>query len=136
MIDLTCEFGKTAHRRLQDEEIIWLTTVTPAGVPQPNPVWFYWDGESIIIYSQPKSYRIRNIKNNPSVTLNLQGVDVLGQNVVILHGDAQLNPHYQKPHPGYEQKYIRYLPDINLTSEQMVAEYSVEIIIKPAKLRG
>jgi PPOX class probable F420-dependent enzyme len=136
MIDLTTEFGKKVNHRLQDEEVIWLTTVTPAGVAQPNPVWFYWDGETIIVYSQPGSYRISNIKHNPKVTLNLQGVDTMGNNVVVIQGEAKLNYNYQKPHPGYEKKYTQYLPQMNLTHEQMTAEYSVEIIVKPTRLRG
>jgi hypothetical protein len=24
------------------EDVIWLTTVNQAGVPQPNPMWFLW----------------------------------------------------------------------------------------------
>jgi PPOX class probable F420-dependent enzyme len=136
VIDLTTDFGKQANRRLQDEEVIWLTTVTPAGVPQPNPIWFYWDGESVILYSQPNSFRIRNIQNNPNVTLNLQGADALGNNVVVIQGEAQLNHKYEKPHLEYERKYIKYLPEMNMTSEQLAAEFSVEITIKPTRLRG
>src|SRR4030067_3570883 len=86
MIDLTTDLSKRVDQRLKDEEVIWLTTVTPKGVAQPNPVWFYWDGECIIIYSQPGSFRIRNIQHQPKVTLNLDGADVLGHNVVIIHG--------------------------------------------------
>ena len=136
MIDLTTEFGKHVNQRLKDEEVIWLTTVTPRGVAQPNPVWFYWDGESIIIYSQPGSFRIRNIQHNPSVTLNLDGADVLGHNVVVIQGEAQLNRNYRQPNSGYREKYWKYLPQISLTGAQMIESYSVEITIQPAKLRG
>lgn len=136
MIDLTTEFGKRVNQRLEDEEVIWLTTVTPDGVAQPNPVWFYWDGEAIILYSQPSSFRIRNIQNNPRVTLNLEGADALGNNVVVIQGEAQLNPKYQEPLLGYRSKYWKYLPQMSLTAEQLVKEYSVEIMIKPTKLRG
>ncbi|MFZ2098498.1 MAG: TIGR03667 family PPOX class F420-dependent oxidoreductase [Anaerolineales bacterium] len=136
MFDLTTEFGQRVNQQLKNEELIWLTTVTPAGVAQPNPVWFYWDGHAIIIYSQPASFRIRNIQHNPRVTLNLQGADVLGNNVVVIQGTAQLNDHYTRPHPGYETKYSQYLPEMSLTFKQLVAEFSVEIIITPSGLRG
>jgi PPOX class probable F420-dependent enzyme len=136
MIDFTTEFGKRVDQRLKDEEVIWLTTVTPGGVAQPNPVWFYWDGEAIVIYSQPGSYRIRNIQYNPMVTLNLEGADVSGHNVVVIHGEAQLKHNYLKPHPGYENKYSKYLPEMSLTADQLVATYSVEITINPNRLRG
>jgi PPOX class probable F420-dependent enzyme len=136
MIDLTSEFGQRVEQRLKDEEVIWLTTVTPKGIAQPNPVWFYWDGKVIILYSQPGSYRIRNIQHNPIITLNLEGADVLGNNVVVFQGEAQLKHNYPLPHPGYEKKYTKYLPEINLTLEMFVADYSVEITIQPTSLRG
>jgi PPOX class probable F420-dependent enzyme len=136
MLDLATEFGRTVASRLKNEAVIWLTTVTPKGVPQPNPVWFYWDGEKILIYSQPTSYRIRNMQHNPMVSLNLQGVDVLGEGVVVMVGEAKLVFGYQQMHPLYEAKYAKYLAEIAQTTENMVADYSVEITIRPSRLRG
>jgi len=133
MIDPTTEFGKQVMQRLRMEEVIWLTTVTPKGAPQPNPVWFYWDEKSIIIYSQPGSFRIRNIEHNPRVSLNFQGVDVMGNDVVVLMGNARLRYGYSAPHPGFEEKYTKYLPQMSLTFEQLVANYSVEITVEPTR---
>ena len=133
---MTTEFRQRVDQRFKDEEVIWLTTVTPDGVAQPNPVWFYWDGEAITLYSQPGSYRIRNIQHNTRVTLNLDGADVLGHNVVVILGEAQLKPNNLSPHPGYEKKYSKYVPKMSLTIDQLVAEYSMEITIKPTRLRG
>jgi len=53
MIDLTSKFGHRAARRLAEEKIIWLTTMDNLGHPQPRPVWFLWNGASILIFSQP-----------------------------------------------------------------------------------
>lgn len=136
MIDLTTEFGKRVDQRLTVEAVIWFTTVTPAGVAQPNPVWFYWDGEFIIVYSQPSSYRIHNIKNNPKVTLNLEGADALGNNVVVIQGEAAVDPNYDQVQPGYIDKYMKYLPELKMTFTQLAAEYSTEIRIRPTSLRG
>jgi PPOX class probable F420-dependent enzyme len=136
MFDLTTEFGQHVINQLQEEEVIWLTTVSPAGVAQPNPVWFYWDGQTIIIYSQPGSFRIQNIHRDPRVTLNLQGADVMGNNVVVIQGKARLNEHYTQPHPAYAEKYLKYLPSLGVSFEQLIASYSVEIIIYPTSMRG
>jgi hypothetical protein len=38
MIDLTSEFGQHVAKRLVKEQVIWLTTVSSDGTPQPNPV--------------------------------------------------------------------------------------------------
>lgn len=136
MLDLNSEFGISVDKRLREEEVIWLITVAPNGAPQPNPVWFFWDGEEIILYSQPSAFRIRNIQNNPKVALNLQGASPSGEGVVVINGEARLDPHYQRAHDGYAQKYMKYLPEMNVTQEELAATYSVEIRIRPARFRG
>ena len=52
-IDTTTEFGQRVMRRLQEEVVVWLTTVDASDTPQPRPVWFLWEGETFLIYSQP-----------------------------------------------------------------------------------
>ena len=53
MPDDSTEIGARAERRLREEEIAWLTTVRADGQPQSVPVWFLWDGDAFLIYSQP-----------------------------------------------------------------------------------
>ena len=52
-IDNSTEFGARIERQLNDELVIWLTTVGKSGTPQPNPVWFSWNGAEILVFSQP-----------------------------------------------------------------------------------
>lgn len=40
MIDFTTQLGERLHQRLQEDFVIWLTTVDASGFPQPRPVWF------------------------------------------------------------------------------------------------
>ncbi len=42
-------FGARVAQRLREEHLIWLTTVGADGTPQPNPVWFLWDGASVLV---------------------------------------------------------------------------------------
>ena len=133
MLDLNSKAREQLAQRLKDAVIIWFTTVTPRGAPVSNPVWFYWDGEDIIVYSQPGSHRVHNLQSNPRVSLNLQGVDGLGANVVIIQGEARLRPGNQEIPPAYWEKYHKFLS--SMSEEQMIAEYSVEIRIKPQKIR-
>ena len=73
MIDFTTKLGTRAKERLDSEFCIWLTTVSPAGVPQPRPVWFIWDGEAFLIYSQRNTKKLEHIGHNPQVALNFDG---------------------------------------------------------------
>jgi PPOX class probable F420-dependent enzyme len=73
VFDEGTEFGARVARRLREEQVVWLTTVTPAGAPLPRPVGFLWDGGDVVsVYSQPGA-RVRNIAANPRVTLNFDG---------------------------------------------------------------
>ncbi len=69
MLDTTTEAGGRAERRLREEMIAWLTTVRADGQPQSVPVWFLWNDESFLIYSQPDRQKLRNISNNPRIDL-------------------------------------------------------------------
>ncbi len=136
MLDLSTEYGRRVQKRLQAEELIWFVSVNPRGVPAANPVWFYWDGEAILVYSQPSSYRVRNIRTNPQVSLHLQTVEETVGNIVILNGQAALTPDNHIVPEGYWQKYDRFLPDLGLDRRSMIASYSVQIRVTNLKARG
>jgi len=67
VVDFNTRFGKAVNRRLRREAIIWLTTVDRRNRPQPRPVWFDWDGKSILIFSQPGAAKVRHLADNRNV---------------------------------------------------------------------
>jgi PPOX class probable F420-dependent enzyme len=73
--DRTTPFGQRIAKRLQEELIIWLTTVDSKETPQPAPVWYWWDDEkeNILIYSQANAKREAHLRTNPRVSLNFDG---------------------------------------------------------------
>ena len=89
-IDTSTDFGARAARHLEDDRIIWLATVGPDGTPQPSPVWFLWDGDTVLIYSQPSTPKLRNIEQHPRVSLHFNCTPS-GGDVVILTGDASVD---------------------------------------------
>lgn len=137
MIDLTTEFGRRVVRRLEEERVIWLTTVNAEGVPQPRPVWFWWDGQTFLIYSQPNTHKLQHIARNPQVALNFDG-DGLGGNIVIFTGEARLAPEAPPAHqvPAYVQKYQPGFTRIRMSAEEFAQSYSVALRITPTNLRG
>jgi PPOX class probable F420-dependent enzyme len=135
MIDFSSKLGARAEERLKEEKIIWLTTISSTDTPQPNPVWFFWDGESLIVYSQPTSFKVQNITRNPKVSLNFHA-DEEGGDVVVLTGEATVDKDPPAPDPRYLEKYREEIPKIGLTPETMAASYSVLIRVLPKNLRG
>lgn len=136
-IDPTTDFGKKVLRRLESEQVIWLTTVAGDGTPQPNPVWFIWDGESILIYTRPDYKKVANLRKRPRVALHFDATETQ-EDVVVFTGIAEFDPHAPPVHenPAYAKKYAQGLKNLGSTAEQMGAEYTTVIRIRPEKVRG
>ncbi len=136
-IDTTTDFGAMAARRLQEEQVIWLTTVDASGTPQPTPVWFHWNGENFLIYSEPKVAKIRNIKDNARVALSFN-TGPHGDAVAVFIGDARVSdaPVPEARVTEYLTKYAEGITSLNLTPETMFAQYSAVILVTPEKMRG
>jgi PPOX class probable F420-dependent enzyme len=137
VIDESSAFGARAARRLREEVVVWMTTVTPAGAPVPRPVWFIWDGaETVVMYSRP-SMRIRNLDANPRVTLNFDG-DGGGGDIVVLSGRAVIDPDLPtaSSYPGYLAKYDEHIARIGMNPESFDRAYSEPVRIRLTKLQG
>jgi PPOX class probable F420-dependent enzyme len=136
-LDTTTEFGARVVRRLHDERIGWLITVSADQTPQPIPVWFLWDGQALLIYSQPDTAKLRNIARNPRVALHLDG-DGQGGDVVILTGEARLAPEAPPASqvPAYVEKYRQGMTRIGMTPESFARTYSIALKLTPSRVHG
>ncbi len=137
MLDFNSPLGHKILSRLEQEHVIWLTTVDAHNAPQPRPVWFYWDGQTVLIFSQPQGAKVRHIPRNPRVALNFNSTPE-GDEVAVLTGEARISqePVSQDQLAGYLKKYAQGIENIGLTPESMQAEYSVVILVTPLTLRG
>lgn len=137
LIDPSTEFGSRVARRLHEERIIWLTTVRDDLTPQPSPVWFWWDGQVFLIYSQPNTPKLRNITQDPNVALNFDG-DGHGGNIIVFSGKASIDHDALPAHEvaAYVQKYAEGFKRIQMTPEGFSRAYSVAIRVTPTSLRG
>ena len=138
MLDLTTEFGARADRRLRASEVGWLVTVRPDGTPIPVPVWFLWDGETILLWSQPRAGKVRNIAANPRVSFHLD-TDEDGNDVVVVTGVARIDPDVAQL--DAEQAYLAKYGDRIRESfggrlAELAADYSLPIRIVPDRISG
>jgi PPOX class probable F420-dependent enzyme len=137
VIDETTEFGKRVARHLREEHVVWLTTVTPSGAPLPRPVGFLWDGgQTVSIYSQLGA-RIRNIANNPKVTLNFGG-DSRGGDIVVLSGLAQVaeTAPAAAENRGWVAKYAEDWRLGGMTPTSFSQRFSVPVSIRIRGVQG
>ncbi len=133
---MALHLSDAVQTRLRQEKIAWLTTVRPDGLPQPTPIWFLWDGTSLLIYSKPDARKIHNLLAHPGVAFHLNS-DEWGGSILVLWGRAVVDP--QAPpatgNAAYVEKYRQGIADIGMTPEEMAAEYSAAIRITPERVR-
>ena len=136
-IDLSSDFGARVAARLRDEGIIWLTTTGADGTPQPNPVWFLWNGENVLIFSEPNQAKLANVRRTPRVSLNFNS-DTYGGNIAVITGSAAVDPAGPSAaeRADYGAKYDDGIKSIGLTLQTFLEKYSVPIRVTPEKLRG
>jgi PPOX class probable F420-dependent enzyme len=89
MVNFNTRFGRHVNGRLRREKIIWLTTIDSENTPQPRPVWFHWDGKTVLIFSEKGKAKFRHIAGNPRVSLNFN-TDEEGGDVAVLIGEARI----------------------------------------------
>lgn len=137
MVDFSSNFGQHVAERLSEEKIIWLTTVDGKDYPQTRPVWFLWQGKTILIFSRPEGFKVKHVENNPKVSLNLDG-DGQGGDIVVLLGKAEISkesiPEYQ--FERYFEKYEQGMKRLGLTPEEFSKLYSVALVVTITALRG
>ncbi len=136
-LDTSTDFGARAARRLREEQLIWLTTVGADGTPQPTPVWFHWDGETFMLFSQPNTAKLRHIAASPRVAPNFH-THQEGDDAVVFTGAARV-AEAAAPEARvreYLAKYAEGIERLGMTPEQMAASYSTVIYVTPDRVRG
>ena len=123
---------RQAHtaERLRAEVILWLASVRSDGRPHLVPVWFLWEGETILIFSKPENQKVRNLRQNPAVSVSLDGTKQ-GDEVTVLEGNAAVidDSEITTALPAYASKYATLLAGMGWTAESMAKEYSQAIRI-------
>ena len=122
--------------RLEDETVIWLTTVNGAGQPQSSPVWFLVQPEHIVVYSLADTPRTRNIGANPRVCLNLD-CSARGDDLVIIEGRAEIiDGMPANEDDDYLAKYGAHIIREGMTADSFARDYPIRIHIQPTRLRA
>lgn len=127
-----------ALARLESEEIAWLVTLGRDGYPHAVPVWFLWLDGKAVVFSEPKTAKVANIRADARVALHLEaGVD--GEQLTVLRGTAVLHDDAAPSWVAdigddYGAKYEAGLRNLELTTASMLDRYTTVIEFTPEKL--
>jgi PPOX class probable F420-dependent enzyme len=135
---LPAERREHVEARLHSNLMAWLTTVRPDGQPDSVPVWFLLrDDETILVYSQPRKIKLRNISKNPKVTLGLDVTDI-GRDVIRIDGIVEhikdVPPADRQPQ--YAAKYAERIGAMFGAPRQFAELFSEPLIITPSRLHA
>jgi len=118
---------------LEREPVVWLSTVRPDGTPHLVPIWFWWDGEALLVFSKPDAQKVRNLRAHPSVMLALGDAEE-DFDVGLIEGRAELldTPTRAVLPVAHLAKYAGQLAASGLDAETYAATYSQVIRIVPS----
>jgi PPOX class probable F420-dependent enzyme len=132
-------FGQNVRRRVQEEYILWFTTIDLHGMPQPAPTWFWWDEAAcnFLIYSMTNARRLNYLRQNNQVALHFDGYGT-GSGIIVFTGHAHISPSEPPAdgHPAYVAKYRHWMGSKFGSPEAFAAEYTVALRVDPIKVRG
>lgn len=130
--------GQTrAQRRLREESVVWLTTVNGDGQPQSSPVGFLWHDGYILILSQPRAPKVRNIRGNPKVALHLElERDPADGGVLTVEGTAALAATLtDRERTAYLERFREQMVAGEFEPAEVFEEFSAVIRVTPTRTR-
>jgi PPOX class probable F420-dependent enzyme len=120
--------------RLTDDEVMWLTTVDRGGRPQSSPVWFHWNGDDLLVLSQPGAPKVANVVEHPLVALHLDGAQA-GSTVVTIEAVAEVVSAEPGRLAAYAAKYADGFAHLGTDAGRYLAEFSAPIVLTPTRAR-
>jgi PPOX class probable F420-dependent enzyme len=120
-------------RFLSSEPVVWLSTVRPDGAPHLVPIWFTWDGSSLLVFSKPGAQKVRNLRARPVAMLAL-GEPEDDFDVALAEARVELleAPATELPE-AHLAKYAGRMAALGLSPEEFVATYSQVLRITPTR---
>lgn len=124
-------------RSLRRETVVWLSSVRPDGAPHVVPIWFVWDGESILVFSKPNAPKVRNLRADPRamVAVGRPGPDF---DVELVEVTAEIVPESSPGllPDGFVGKYASLARRAGIAMDRFAATYSQPIRLHPTRWLG
>jgi PPOX class probable F420-dependent enzyme len=120
------------RRFLADEPVIWLSTVREDGLPHLVPVWFWWDGETVLVFSKPHAVKVRALRANPRAMIALGEPDD-DFDVAMVEAHAELLDETPTVPEAFFAKYAGKLAAGMLDRETFRATYTQAIRLTPTR---
>ena len=139
-MDVMSRAAARVRRFLETEPVIWLSTTRPDGGPHLVPVWFAWDGRSIVVLSKPTARKVHNLRADPRAMLAIGDaeddfdVGLIEATAELIDGsEGSTGPALP---PAFEAKYGAWIEALGLTPAAFAATYATVIRLTPRRALG
>jgi PPOX class probable F420-dependent enzyme len=124
------------ERFLETEPVLWLSTTSADGAPNLVPIWFAWDGATIVIRSKPGARKVRNLQREPRAMLAFGNAED-DFDIGLLEATAMIEPGFATELPvAFRDKYSDRIGRLGLTPAQFARTYSQTIRLTPDRALG
>ena len=122
---------------LEREAVVWLSSIRPDGRPHLAPLWFLWDGQSILVFSKPHAQKVRNLQADPRVMVAV-GEPGVEFDVELIEAMAELpkTPTRRLLPEAFASKYAELAARAGVTFDRFAAVYSQPIWLRPTRWLG
>ena len=99
-----------AQELLTSRKMAQLAYTWTDGSPRVVPIWFHWDGASVVLGSPLRAPKLAALRTNPRVAVTVEDSSVWPYKALLIRGEASVD----KPKdlsPEYEKAAHRYLGD-------------------------
>ena len=117
---------------LRGEPVVWLSTVSPDGLPHIVPTWFWWDGGVLQVFSKPNAVKVRNLRARPRLMVAL-GRPEEDFAVALIEAEASVDPAPASVPDAFFRKYAAELGEAGLDRQGFRATYTQAIRIVPTR---
>ena len=114
------------------ERVVWLSTVRPDGSPHLVPTWFLWDGDALLVWSKPDAVKIRNLRANPRLMVEV-GDAQADFNVGLIEARAELLDGPGAVPAAFLAKYAAELTASGIEPATFRATYTQAVRIVPTR---
>ncbi len=123
-----------ADAALRRARVGWLGTSHAEGTPHLVPVWFYWDGTTITIYSKPGARKVRNLEQMPDVAFAVE--PRAGRMCsVLIEGRADVLSSTDSMEAGFRRKYGPAIRRAGMATSAFAQIYPQVIRITPTRIK-
>ena len=130
-----------ALRMLDDDLIAWFVTTARDGSPRAVPVWFLWQGGRMVVMSEPETGKVAAIRRGAPVLMHLQAGGPFGDDVVILHGTAEVAEQSMSEwlaanREAFVDKYDEAIDSYGAPMDAIAEKYSIVIVFTPTRVQA